>query len=105
MTSIENHQIKGITIKNIVVTIISTVSIVASVTTAYFGLKSEIQAVKSDMTTETRINNLRLTVLENQVTLLQKQINEMKYPAKAEQPITLNPVSGSQSLVTANKSK
>jgi hypothetical protein len=105
MTTIENQQIKGITIKNIVVTILSTASIVASVTTTYFGLKSEIQSVKSEMTTETRINNLRLTVLENQVSLLQKQISEIKYPGKTGQPIILTPVPAGQPLLTANKSK
>ncbi|HVW98175.1 MAG TPA: hypothetical protein VHA56_19545 [Mucilaginibacter sp.] len=76
MTTIENRQLKGITIKNAVITIISTASIVASVVTSYFDLKSGIQAIKSSQETEARINNLRITVLENQVNVLQKQINQ-----------------------------
>lgn len=75
MTTLENHQIKGLTIKSAVLTLLSTISIVTSVTTAYYGLKTEIQKNKADQETETRLTNLRLTVLENQVALLQKEIN------------------------------
>jgi len=46
MTPLKNHQLKGITIKNVIVTIVSTASIVASVITTYFGLKTDIQIIK-----------------------------------------------------------
>ncbi|SHM51758.1 hypothetical protein [Mucilaginibacter sp. OK098] len=86
MTAIENHQIKGITIKNVVVTIISTASIVASVVTTYFGLKADIQSIKSSQETEEKITNLRVTVLENQVTLLQKEMDVIKGNPKPQNP-------------------
>jgi hypothetical protein len=82
MTSIENHQLKGITIKNVVVTIISTASIVASVVTTYFGLKTDIQTIKSAQEAEARINNLRIKVLEDEVALLQKEVNEIQFSEK-----------------------
>lgn len=80
MTAIEHKELKGITIKNLVVTIFSTASIVASVMTTYFGLKSDIQEIKSAQSTESKINNIRIKVLEDQVNLLQKEVDEIKMP-------------------------
>ncbi|MEO6981112.1 MAG: hypothetical protein ABI113_22145 [Mucilaginibacter sp.] len=90
MTAIEQQQLKGITIKNLLVTIVSTASIVASVMTTYFGLKADIAAIKSSQETEARINNIRIKVLEDRVTLLQKQISEIGYSGKLKQPQTTN---------------
>jgi hypothetical protein len=78
MTAIEHQELKGITVKNLVVTVVSTASIVASVMTTYFGLKSDIQSVRSSQEVETRINNVRIKVLENQVALLQKEMDGIK---------------------------
>jgi hypothetical protein len=78
MTAIEHQELKGITLKNLVVTIISTASIVASVMTTYFGLKSDISAIKSSQETETRIYNIRIKILEDDVALLQKKVDEIK---------------------------
>jgi hypothetical protein len=78
MTAIEQHELKGITLKHVLVTIISTSSIVASVMTTYFGLKTDIREIKDTQQMETRVNNLRLKVLENQVAMLQKQVDEIK---------------------------
>ncbi|MET3980924.1 hypothetical protein ABIB62_004061 [Mucilaginibacter sp. UYP25] len=81
MTSIEHSQLKGITIKNIIVTIVSTASIVASVMTTYFGLKGDINEVKLDQQSQTRVNEIRLKVLEGQVAVLQREMEYIK-PAK-----------------------
>ena len=78
MTSIEHRQLKGITIKNIVVTIISTASIVTSVMASYFQLKSDISEVKVRQEAQTRINEVRLRVLEGQVTVLQREVEDIK---------------------------
>ena|SRR5476651_747807 len=86
MTAIEHRELKGITIKNLVVSIVSTASIVASVMTTYFGLKSDIQEIKSSQTTESKINNIRIKVLEDEVNLLQKEVDEIKLPYKENPP-------------------
>lgn len=86
MTTIENQQLKGITIKNVIVTIVSTASIVASVITTYSGLKTDIQIIKSAQEAEARINNIRITVLENQVSLLQKEVYEIRFSGKTLVP-------------------
>jgi hypothetical protein len=78
MTSIEHRQLKGITIKNIVVTIISTASIVTSVMASYFQLKSDISEVRVRQEAQTRINEVRLRVLEGQVTVLQREVEDIK---------------------------
>jgi hypothetical protein len=78
MTSIEHRQLKGITIKNIVVTIISTASIVTSVMASYFQLRSDISEVRVQQEAQTRINEVRLRVLEGQVTVLQREVEDIK---------------------------
>ena len=78
MTSLEHRQLKGITIKNIVVTVISTASIVFSVMTTYFELKGDIREVKTTQDAQNRVNEIRLKVLEGQVALLQREVEEIK---------------------------
>jgi hypothetical protein len=91
MTAIEHQELRGITIRNLVVTIFSTASIVASVMTTYFGLKTDIREIKTTQATDTRINNIRLKILEDNVALLQKEVDEIK-------------LSNSQPLVAAKSS-
>lgn len=78
MTSIEHKQLKGITVKNLVVTIISTASIVASVMTTYFELKGDIYEVKMQQDAQTRVNEIRLKILEGQVAILQTEVQQLK---------------------------
>jgi hypothetical protein len=92
MTTIENHQLKGITIKNVIVTIASTASIVVSVMTTYFGLKTDILAIKAAQDTEARVNNLRIKMLESEVVILQKQVNEIQLGSKPGGQLSINSV-------------
>lgn len=78
MTSFEHQQLKGITVKNLVVTIVSTASIVASVMTTYFELKGDIYDVKMQQDAQTRVNEIRLKVLEGQVAILQTEVEQLK---------------------------
>ena len=78
MTSIEHQQLKGITLKNLLVTIVSTASIVASVMTTYFGLKSDINDMKIRQEAQTRVNEIRLKILEGQVAVLQTEVEQLK---------------------------
>lgn len=79
MTAIEHKELKGITVKNLVVTVFSTASIVASVITTYCNLKTDIKEVKLSQETETRINDIRIKVLESQVILFQKQMAQITH--------------------------
>jgi hypothetical protein len=83
MTAIEHKELKGITVKNLVVTIVSTASIVASVMTTYFGLKNDILQIKNSQEAEARVNNIRLKILEDHVVLLQKEVDEIKFADRA----------------------
>lgn len=78
MTSIEHQQLKGITVKNLIVTIVSTASIVASVMTTYFQLKGDIGDVKNQQETQNRVNEIRLKTLEGRVELLEVQVRSIK---------------------------
>lgn len=77
MTTIEHRELKGITIKNLLVTIVSTASIVASVMTSYLQLKSDIHDIRISQETQNRIYDIRLKVLETQVSVLQHQVDEI----------------------------
>ena len=78
MTAIEHKELKGITVKNLVVTIVSTASIVASVMTTYFDLRNDINDVKSAQETQARIYEIRLKIVEDEVSVLQKQLDQIK---------------------------
>ena len=89
MTAFEHKELRGITIKNLVVTIMGTASIVASVMTTYFGLKSDIQAISEAQKTQERINNMRIKILEDEVFVLQREVDDIKSgkaPASASTP-------------------
>jgi hypothetical protein len=77
MTTIEHRELKGITIKNLLVTIVSTASIVASVMTSYLQLKNDIHDIKISQETQNRVYDIRLKVLETQVNVLQHQVDEI----------------------------
>ena len=77
MTTIEHRELKGITVKNLLVTIFSTASIVASVMTSYLQLKSDIHDIKLSQETQNRVYDIRLKVLETQVSVLQRQVDEL----------------------------
>ena len=79
MTALEHRELKGITIKNLVVTIMGTASIVASVVSTYFGLRYEIEDIRISQRTEERINNMRIKVLEDEMVLLQREVDEIKF--------------------------
>lgn len=79
MTAIEHQELKGITVKNLIVTIASTASIVISVMTTYFQLKNDIHDVRSSQETQTRINEIRLKVLENNVALLRQEVDQLTH--------------------------
>lgn len=78
MTAIEHKELKGITIRNMVVTITSTASIVAAVMTTYFNLQSNISDIKNKQETTERVNEIRLKVLEGQVAVLQQEVQELQ---------------------------
>ena|ERR1700748_1246470 len=96
MTPIEQHELKGITVKNLFVTITGTASIVASVIATYFGLKSEIQEVRLSQQTETQVTEVRIRVLENEVNILQKEVDDFKTSHRPQ-----SPKSNQQTLFTA----
>jgi len=77
MTTIEHRELKGITIKNLLVTVFSTASIVASVMTSYLQLKSDIHDIKISQETQNRVYDIRLKVLETQVSVLQRRVDEL----------------------------
>lgn len=82
MTSIEHRQLKGITIKNIIVTIISTASIVATVMGSYFQLKTDLQGMRALQDSQNRVTDVRLKILESQVAMLQHRVDELNNAAK-----------------------
>jgi len=85
MTTIEHRELKGITLKNLVVTIISTASIVISVMTTYYQLKGDIYEVKVEQNSQNRVNEIRLKIVEGQIALLQREVEEIKKTERINQ--------------------
>lgn len=77
MTNIEHKEIKGITLKNLAVTVFSMISIVVSVMGTYFKLQIDLSELKTQQEAQSRISEIRLKVLEEQVALLQQQMKEI----------------------------
>ncbi len=76
--SIENRAIPGVTAKLVTLLLASTISIVLSVAACYFGLKMDIGDVRASQQSEARVNNIRIGLLEQEVSLLQQQMKEIK---------------------------
>jgi len=74
----EHNQIKGITIKNMIVTVVCTASIVASVTTAYFGITNSISSIGYKQEEQNKIIDLRIRTLEDQQKLIREEIRDLQ---------------------------
>ena len=90
MTTIEHRELKGITIKILLVTIFSTASIVASVMTTYFQLKDDIHDIKISQETQSRIYDIKLKILETEVAALQHRVDEISKNHLTTQPNQLS---------------
>ena len=88
MATIEQRELKGITIRNLLVTIVSTASIVASVITTYWQLKTDVHEIKITQEAQTRVNDIRLKYLETQLAILQQQMDGIKTGKTAAKPIS-----------------
>ncbi len=78
MTTIEHRELKGMTVRIFIITIVSAVSMVGSVLTTYFELKADIAENRHQTDVNTQITDIRLKVLESQVALLQKEVEDLK---------------------------
>jgi len=78
MTTLEQSHLKGFTLKNLIVTIVGTTSIVTSVMTTYFALKDDVKDLKNSTEVINRVNDMRLKILETQVQILQQDVKELK---------------------------
>src|ERR1700761_5523513 len=78
MTTLEHKELRGITIRNLMVTVMSTASIVASVMTTYYGLKDDIHKISATQETQSRVYEIRLKMLETETALLQQQVTGLK---------------------------
>jgi trans-aconitate methyltransferase len=78
MSTFEEQPLKNYTIRNLIITVVSTATIVSSVVLTYSQLKDDIRDVKSQQETQNRVTDLRLKLLEDHVNVLQQQIDELK---------------------------
>ncbi|RYZ94854.1 MAG: hypothetical protein EOP47_26985 [Sphingobacteriaceae bacterium] len=54
------------------------ISIVISVMTTYFELKSDITDIRIKQDAQVRINEIRLKIIEGQVVVLQQEVAQLK---------------------------
>lgn len=74
----EHSQLRGITIKNMLVTIVCTASIVTTVLTTLFSLKSDIKDIRDNQSTYNKITDLRLKALEDRQNIFEVQIQQLQ---------------------------
>jgi hypothetical protein len=74
----EHSQLRGITIKNMIVTIVCTATLVSTIMTAYFGIRSDIKDIRDNQNTYDKITDLRLKAIEDRQNLLELQIRQIK---------------------------
>lgn len=74
----EHSQLRGITIKNMIVTVACTATLVISLMTAYSGLKSDNLTTRQMQDEQNKILELRIRIIEDQQKLLSQQIRELQ---------------------------
>lgn len=78
MTAIENQTIKGITIGNVKSMIVSTAIICSVVIGTYYKLISKVENIAQLSEANNRMIDLRLNFLEQKISALEIQINQIK---------------------------
>lgn len=78
MTAIEHRELKGITLKTMWSIIIGTAVTVSTVMGTYFKQNSDIAELRNHQETTERVNEIRLKLLETQVSMLQTQVSTIK---------------------------
>jgi hypothetical protein len=74
----EHSQLKGITIKNMLVTIACTATIVSSGMGAYFGLQKSIDRATYKQDEQNKIFDLRLKTVEDHQKLIDIQLQDLQ---------------------------
>jgi len=85
MTAIETREIKGINLRNIITIVIATGSIVTTVLVSYANLSAQnvktqnsVERMQLRVDSDARYLDLRMSVMEKTLTLLQLQIDNLK---------------------------
>jgi len=78
MTAIEHRELKGITLRNSLITIGSTISIVVTLLTNYYSLKSDMKDIKWQSQTDKQVTQLQIKVLESRIATLEIDIKDLK---------------------------
>ena len=74
----EHSQLKGITIKNMIVTVVCTASLVVTIMGAYSGLKESMTEQRLRQDTQNQLIDLRLKAVEDQQIIIRQQIKEIQ---------------------------
>lgn len=74
----EHSQLRGITIKNMIVTVVCTATIVASVMGTYFGITQKMSDISHTQEQNNQIMDLRIRTLEDQQKLIREQIRDLQ---------------------------
>jgi hypothetical protein len=78
----EHTALRGITIKNMIVTIVCTATIVISVMATYQGLRSDMNSQNLNQNNQNKIFELRIKIIEDEVSIINNRIDELKTDKK-----------------------
>lgn len=74
----EHSQLRGITIKNMMVTIVCTATLVSTILASYYGIRDDMKDIKDNQNTYNKITDLRLKAIEDRQNILEMQIGELR---------------------------
>ena len=76
----EFTALKGANVKNLVVTVICTATIVWSIGLAYNGIISKISDVNNAQGNYQKINDLQISILKDEVVIINKRLDALEHP-------------------------
>lgn len=81
---IENKEIRGLSIRNMLTIIACTIGSTLTTLTTYYNLKSDITDVRVSKDSDARLNDLKMRVMDQRIDAMEIQIKDLsnKFDAK-----------------------
>lgn len=78
MTDIEKKEIRGLNVRNLLLVIGATATIVITTVTWCAKISGQIEVIKNDSNSEKRYNDLRISIMERSLESLRLSLDNLK---------------------------
>lgn len=86
MTSIEQKEIRGLSVKTLLTIIVCTVTMVSTTLGTYFSIQSSIREIRLEKQGDDKYLDLRLRTIEIRQSALELQLKELQTREESRQP-------------------